>query len=63
MLFKLCLHLLQNLQAIDVANAVIYVLSSPPHVQVYRFCKHKSFCLAPNFAHIDNVIVSLPSDW
>lgn len=38
------LHLLQPLDAIDVANAVIYVLSSPPHVQVCGFFEHKRFC-------------------
>lgn len=39
-----CLHLLQPLEAIDVANTVIYALSSPPHMQVCGFFKHKCFC-------------------
>lgn len=36
----MCLSLyliLQPLEAIDVANAVVYVLSAPPHVQVIGF--------------------------
>lgn len=39
-----CLHLLQPLEATDVANTVIYALSSPPHMQVCGFFKHKCFC-------------------
>lgn len=35
-------HLLQPLEAIDVCNAVVYALSSPPHVQVCGFFKHTS---------------------
>lgn len=40
-----CFRFLQPLEAIDVTNAVIYALSSPPHVQVCGFFKHKRFCL------------------
>lgn len=40
-----CFRFLQPLEAIDVTSAVIYALSSPPHVQVCGFFKHKRFCL------------------
>lgn len=65
--------LLQALEAIDVANSVIYVLSAPPHVQV-QYASIMSlmlslmflpllFVMFCYFTHNGTTFMSFLSDW